>query len=106
MPIVKLDLAAVLPISPQSVWGQDGCGGGTHILLHGGYFSEYYGYEIVAYFCDELGNRTSEGYIGPVWQSNHETYNSMVQKFAEVCASAEDINNSGIFPEPECYRGY
>ena len=105
MPIINLELAAILPIDPKSVWGEGGCSG-THVLLHGCYFSEYYGYEIVAHFCDELGNRTREGYIDAVWQSNHETYDDMVQKFAEVCASAEDINNSGIFPEPGCYRGY
>lgn len=105
MPVINLELTAVLPIDLRYAYGQDGCDS-THVLLHGCYFSEYYGYEIVAYFCDELGNRTRNGYTDAVWQSNHETYDSMVQKFAEVCLSAEDTNNSGIFPEPNFYRGY
>lgn len=101
----NLGLTAVLPIQPQLVWG-DCSGSGTHILLDGAYFSEYYGYEIVAYICDECGNRITDGCTEPIWQSNHKTYDSMVQKFAEVCLSVNEINDSGLFPEPDNYRGY
>ena len=104
MAIINLELAAILPINPQVCWG-DGAGSGTHILLHGSYFNEYYGYEIVAYICDEMGNHINDGCTDPIWQSNHETYDSMVQKFAEVCVSADFINKIGLFPEPDYYRG-
>ena len=101
MPIINLPLTAILPIKPNNVW-RDGAVG-THILLDGRYFNEYYGYEIVAYYCDELGNRVCGE---EVWKSNHATYDSMVQKFASFCTLANSINIWGTFPDPECYRGY
>lgn len=101
MPIIKHDLTAILPIDLTKFgYGERG----DHVFLHGCYFSEYYGYEIVATLCDEAGNRFDRSEY--VWQSNHETYDGMVQKFVEFCVNAVHINDSGEFPEPEYYRGF